>query len=141
MKLTPCALALGLAVAANACVIHVPAKHAYGHEFRDGWVLLGKQEVGFQVDHDVIRVTASEGRFRAIGLHVSGAPLELLDMTVTFGDGEVFQPKVRHDFRQGSTTRRIDLPGGQRVIKQVDFTYRSPNPEKGRANIELFGQA
>ena len=58
---------------------------------------------------------------------------------VTFGNGQVFTPNVRHAFRQGAWTRRIDLPGQQRVIRKVEFWYRSVGAKSGSANVHLFG--
>ena len=96
--------------------------------------------VNFRVDRDVIPVTHKKGGFRAIRIRAAGSPLEMFKVVVTFGNGEKFSPPVRHIFRQGALTRRIDLPGKKRVIRKVAFWYRSIGKRSGKAVIQLFGQ-
>ena len=107
---------------------------------KKGWVPLGKRNVTFRVDRDVIKVGARDGRFRAIRLVVKGSPLEMFKVRVVFGNDQKFEPKVRHVFKQGTWTRRIDLPGNKRIIKRVVFHYRSLKRNNGRATVRLFGQ-
>lgn len=104
------------------------------------WELLGERTVEFTVDHDVIEVTAAEGRFDAIKLHVLRSGIELLDLKVVFGDGQTFDAAVRHYIRAGDETRAIELPGGHRVIKQVEFTYRSSRRGGTNAVVRLWGR-
>ncbi len=104
-----------------------------------GAVLLGVRQVNFVGDKDTIGVTNSRGRFRRIKLHVSGSPLEMYNVRVTFGDGSHFSPKTRLSFAQGGWTRTIDLPGNARVIRKVEFWYRSVGRRSGKARVQLFG--
>lgn len=107
-----------------------------------GWKLLGERKVAFGGDHDVIPVkgrVATNG-FRALRLVVKGSPLEMFKMKITFGNNKSHSPKLRHVFRQGSWTRRIDLPGDVRNIKRVEFWYRSVGRHSGKATVKLFGQ-
>jgi hypothetical protein len=106
----------------------------------DGWELLGRREVDFKGDKDRIEVGRSEGRFRQLRFEVRGGSIELRDMVVTFGDGKKFSPNVRHHFDEKTTSRVIDLPGDRRVIKSVDFAYRSTNPREGKARVTLYGR-
>src|SRR5260221_18274 len=76
-----------------------------------------------RVDHDVIQGGRRDGRFREIMIVVERAPVEVFDMVVTFGDNERFEPRMRLVFGRDTTSRNIDLPGGARIIKQVDFRY------------------
>lgn len=62
----------------------------------------------------------------------------MFDIVVVFGDGSVFSPPSRMVFGPGTTTRVIDLPGGARVIRRVEFRYGNL-PGGGRAQIELWG--
>ena len=105
-----------------------------------GLTPLGQRQVAFAGDHDTILVTATQGRFRALRLHVSGSPLEMFRVKVTFGNGQTFEPPLRHVFRQGAWTRRIDLPGKRRVVRKVEFWYRSVGKRSGRARVQLAGQ-
>jgi hypothetical protein len=105
-----------------------------------GWELLGEREADFKVDRDRIDVGRREGRFSELRLAVRGAPVEIYDMVVTFADGNTFSPNIRHRFEENSWTREINLPGDRRVIRSVDFRYRSPSPRQGRATVMLYGR-
>jgi len=105
------------------------------------WSRLGERVVraGAQGDRDSIAVTARDGRFTRIQLRVEHSALELFDVVVTFADGTTFSPATRLVFAQGSNSRVIDLPGGARAIRRVDFRYANL-PGGGRAQIELWGR-
>ena len=103
------------------------------------WDHIGMRPVDFQVDHDVI-VSAGDGAFRAIRFEVEGGDLEMFDIKLTFGNGETFSPGTRVYFREGSRTRDIDLPGDARIIRRIDFFYRSaPFGGQGRATVHVYG--
>lgn len=102
------------------------------------WELLGTRRVSFRAEKDVIPVTAREGTFRAIKLEVEGGNLDMYNVRVVFGDGNAFSPDTRLEFRQGSWSRTIDLPGEARVIKRIEFLYRS-ELRRGRATIRVYG--
>lgn len=105
---------------------------------RADWELLGSRRVSFRAEKDAIAVTAREGLFRAIKLEVEGGNLEMYNVRVTFGDGESFSPETRFEFREGSWSRTIDLPGKARVIRKIEFWYRS-ELKRGRATVRVFG--
>jgi hypothetical protein len=103
-----------------------------------GWVKLGAREVNGRVDHDTIEVGRYEGKFTKLTLYVEKSDLELLDFEVTFGNGERWHPEVRHVFKEGARTRVIDLPGDDRVIKNINLKYKNL-PGGGRAAVEVWG--
>lgn len=111
---------------------HLPKSH-------EGYHLLGSREVRFGADHDVIEVTASEGRFTAIVIGVVEGDLEMWNIKVEFGNGDDFSPEVRANFDSKSRSRVIDLPGGNRVIRKVSFFYKS-KLSKGKATVKLHGR-
>ena len=102
------------------------------------WEKLGSRMVNFHGDHDAI-AAGLQGAFRAIRIDVDRADLEMWDIKVHFANGEVFDLAIRHDFREGSWSRVIDLPGHERIISRVDFWYRTAHRGEGRANIDLWG--
>ena len=104
------------------------------------WELLGARRVSFAAERDVIVVGAREGLFNAVRIDVAGGDLELYDVKITFGDGETFSPETRLHFREGTRSRTIDLPGAARVIRRIDFTYRS-TLRRGRATVQAFGRS
>ncbi len=109
-------------------------------EDRTGWDKLGEKWVHHgKVDHDTIAVGGKEGRHTRMMLVVEHSALEMFDVEVTFGDGETFSPKTRLVFGENTRSRVIDLPGGARVIRKVQFKY-SNLPGGGKAQVELWAK-
>lgn len=106
---------------------------------RSGWDKLGERWVNGSADRDVIHVGRGDGRFAKIQLVVEHSALELYDVDVVFGDGSHFSPNTRLTFGSNSTTRVIDLPGGTRAIRRVEFRYGNL-PGGGRAQVELWAR-
>jgi hypothetical protein len=107
-------------------------------EVMTGWTKLGERWVDGKLDGDVIQVGRDDGRFRAVTIKVEHSALELYDVRIVFGDGTSFSPETRLVFRPETRSRVIDLPGGNRVIRRVEFKYANL-PGGGRAQIELWG--
>lgn len=124
---------LSIAVVAVAVAACAPA---YGG---GGPTVLGQRTVAFGADYDVIRVGPGDRRFRAVRLHVSDSPMEMFDVRIRFGDGSSFSPSTRLRFEEGAWTRSIDLPGRARVIRTIEFRYRSIGPRSGRARVQAVG--
>jgi hypothetical protein len=103
------------------------------------WVELGSQKVDAQKEKDTITVGSDEGQFGRIRIEVRDGDLVMSNIKVVFGNGESFSPDVKHEFKEGSRSRVIDLPGGKRVIKKVEFTYRSEKASNP-ATVVLFGR-
>ncbi len=102
------------------------------------WVKLGERQVDGRVDRDNFEV--NDGRaYREILIKVENSPIELYDMVVVRGNGEVFRPNVRQRFGANSTSRAIDLPGVATRIQRVQFLYRDL-PGGGRASVELWAR-
>lgn len=104
-----------------------------------GWVLLGTQTVNGKKDHDVIKVGKKLGKFDQVTLVVSDSDLTLDDFVVTFGNGETFDPKVKHDFKEGARSRAIDVPGENRFIKTIELKYANL-PGGGKATVQVYGR-
>jgi hypothetical protein len=105
-----------------------------------GWERLGSRDVDFRGDHDQIEVGRSEGRFKELQIRVKGAPIEISNMVVTFGNDEKLNLNFRHRFPEGSGTRSIDLPGNRRTIKRIDFNYRSISRREGKGRVEVYAR-
>ncbi len=104
-----------------------------------GWDYLGEANVDGQMDHDSIRVTGSQGRFRAIRIRVENAPIEFDRIVVHYGNGASEPIQIRQKIRPGGQTRVIDLPGERRVIESVELWYGRANPRSARPKVRLWG--
>jgi hypothetical protein len=104
-----------------------------------GWDRIGSREVDFRIDHDAIPA-ALEGAFRRILIRVDNGDVEIFNVKVNFANGESFSPATRLVFRDDSRSRVIDLPGSLRIIRNIEFTYRSLRQEReGKAIVSVFG--
>lgn len=127
-----------MVLAATAGCVH-EARPAEEHAMRNGYVYLGERWVNGGVDHDALHVGRRDGRFTSMMIVVENAPVEIFNAVVTFGDGQRWQPGTRLVFGPDTTSRMIDLPGGARIIRRVDFQYG--NLAAGaRAKVELWGR-
>lgn len=105
------------------------------------WTMLGERVVNDRAERDSITVGADEGRFTALKLRALRRPVHILDVKVHFGDGRVQDVAVRRIIRAGGESRVIDLSGGARVIRRVEFTYEAESRGRGRrATLQLFGR-
>jgi hypothetical protein len=130
-------LMLALGGAASGCYVEGrPAAVAPG-----GYVLLGERWVhgGGQAVHEGIGGLRRDGRFVAIRLVVQNAPVELYDVAITFGNGEIYRPGTRLSFGPGTETREIPLAGGTRFIRRVDFVLANV-PGDGKALVQLWAR-
>jgi hypothetical protein len=105
-----------------------------------GSVMLGEQDVDFNVDHDSIDVGNHEGSFRALFFTVENNDIELFNIVVEFGNGERQSINSRLVFNEGSRSRQIDLNGGDRRIRSIRFTYKTIGSWRdGKAHVSVYG--
>lgn len=104
------------------------------------WVMLGERTVTDRVDHDRIVVTAARGDFRRIKLTVHRAPVDFHRVVVRYANGGNQEIELRSTIRAGGETRAIDLRGGDRVIRSVDFWYDARTIRGRRAVVRLLGR-
>lgn len=135
----PLVLAIAVFLAPGCRGTQVANNHLVGFN-EANWNMLGQRRVRLVGDWDIIPVTALRGRYRRIMLVVHGSALEMYDVVVTFANGDTFSPATRLHFVEDSRSRVIDLPGVRRVIRSVEFRYRSKNLLTGFAEVELWGK-
>ena len=142
MRITCLALALSLA----ACTVQSrPARPTERRDDRSDrafdrhsqWDKLGERWVQGRVDRDMIPVHRRE-RYSKIKIVVEHSALELYDVVIHFGNGEVYSPGTRLIFGEGSGSREIDLPGGLRHIERIELVSGNL-PGGGRAQVEVWG--
>ena len=70
---------------------------------------------------------------------VLDSDLELIDFAVKFDSGRPYRPATRHHFREGSRSRIFDLPGDDRVIRQIDLRYKN-TAGGGSARVQIWAR-
>lgn len=103
------------------------------------WKLIGQKRVSFAIDRDVIHVTGNDN-YRQIKLKIKDGPVHILDMDVHFENGDKFDVSIKQRIAQGGESRVIDLPGGSRNIKKIEFWYETKGFRKGRGSVQVWGK-
>jgi hypothetical protein len=106
---------------------------------QDGWRFIADRMVAFGVDHDVIVTGNTNDDFRKLKLRVTDGPLKMYDMKVYFDNGSVQDVSIRALIRQGGESRVIDLDGGLRHIKRIEFWYETKGFRRGKARVAVWG--
>lgn len=106
---------------------------------QNGWRFIADKIVAFGVDHDVIVTGNTNDDFRKLKLRVTDGPLKMYDMKVYFDNGSVQDVSIRIRIPQGGESGVIDLDGGLRHIKRIEFWYETKGFRKGRARVAVWG--
>jgi hypothetical protein len=107
---------------------------------RGSWRLLGTVQAKHTADHDIIYVKGPYDYFRRLKFKVTDAPLNMQRMIVRYDDGAAPENiDVRYNIPKGGESREIDLRGGKRKIKSVEFWYDTKGFLSGKADVTLFG--
>lgn len=103
------------------------------------WNLLGERRVSFAVDRDVIHVTGNDN-YSQVKLKIKDGPVHILDMDVHFENGDKMDVAIKQRIGKDGESRVIDLPGGSRKIKKIEFWYERKGIIKGRARVQVWGK-
>jgi hypothetical protein len=106
---------------------------------RGSWKLLGTVTANHTADHDAIHVVGPHDYFRQLKFKVTGSPLNLQRMIVTYDDGRPENMDVRENIPKGGESRVIDLRGGKRKLKTIEFWYDTKGFLNGKADVTVFG--
>jgi hypothetical protein len=107
---------------------------------RGTWKILGTTHAKHTADHDAIIIKGPYDYFRKLKFKVTDAPLNMHRMIVRYDDGGLPENiDIRHNIPQGGESRIIDLRGGKRKLKSVEFWYDTKGLLRGKADVTLFG--
>ncbi len=104
------------------------------------WQFIGDKNVRFGVDRDVIHCGNVKDDFRQIKLKVTDGPLKIYDMKVYFDNDEVQDVSIRNQIRKGGESKMIDLSGGLRHLKKIEFWYETKGFARGRSRVAVWGR-
>jgi hypothetical protein len=103
-----------------------------------GWELIGQATVSDARDHDTIAVTGAQGSFKRVQVKVFERAVQFREMTIHFANGGDQQVELREVIRPGRASRVIDVEGGDRVIRSIEFRYDAQS-RGHRAVVKVFG--
>jgi len=102
------------------------------------WTEIGTTVANYSVDHDSITVRGPFDDFRMLMFKVTEAPLNMHRVLVTYDNGEPEEIQVREKIAKGGKTRVIDLRGGTRSLRRIDFWYDTRGAR--RAEVTVYGK-
>ena len=133
--LVSCMIILFFGMTLQAQTVSQPRKGQKG-----AWRVLGTTSAQYSNDHDAIIIKGPYDYFRKLKLKVTDAPLHMRRMVVRYENGgRPEEIDLRQTIRQGGESRIIDLRGGKRKLKTVEFWYDTKGFLKGKAEVTLFG--
>ena len=101
--------------------------------------LLGELKVNFRAEKDELKLLKA-GRFSSLIIAVDGNDVEIAKMVVVYGNGTKDEIILRHKFGENSRSRRIDLEGKKRLIRRIEFWYKTEGRlREGRADLQVYG--
>lgn len=105
-----------------------------------GWDMLGDRKVDFIRDKDVLEVN-NNTPYQAIKLRVTDHDVRISDMKILFANGDKLEPSIDEVVAKDQYSKVIDLGREGRVIKSIEFKYRTTGSIlQGRADVLVFGQ-
>jgi hypothetical protein len=140
MKLVTHILALSIFMVLISGVLQAQKVSQPSPGARGSWKLLGTVSAKHTADHDVIVIAGPYDYFRRLKFKVTDAPINMQRMVVTYDDGGLPEKiDIRYNMPKGGESREIDLRGGKRKLRTVEFWYDTKGFLNGRANVTLFG--
>jgi hypothetical protein len=106
---------------------------------RAEWRFIADKWINYGVDRDAIVFGDLKDDFRQIKLRITDAPLRMYDMKIYFDNGDVQDIALKSLFKQGDESRVIDLKGGMRHLRKIEFWYETQGVRKGKARIAVWG--
>jgi hypothetical protein len=103
------------------------------------WVLIGERRVSFMIDHDVIQATGNDN-YKQLKVKVKDGPVHIIDMDVHFENGDKFDVALKQRIPKDGESRVIDLPGGSRNVRKIEFWYETKGFRKGRGTVQVWGK-
>lgn len=105
----------------------------------EGSLLLRRANVGFGADRDRLKIGGQAGKFDRIRLCVFGHDINLLDIKVSFTNGDPIALPFAGAIPAGHRTQPMSLKG-DRFIDTIDITYEKREGITGFANVEIWGE-
>jgi hypothetical protein len=105
----------------------------------DNWRELGRVKAGHNGDHDRINIDGPHDTYRKLKFRVENSALNMSKMVVVYDDGAPENIEVRNEISKGGESRVIDLKGGKRKLKSVEFWFDTKGVLNGKAEVILYG--
>ncbi len=102
------------------------------------WRVLGTVHAKHSADHDALAVPGPHDYYRKIKFKVTDSPVNIQRLVVRYDDGAPENINTRVDIPKGGESRVIDLKGGKRKLKSIEFWYDTKGFLNGKADVTVF---
>ena len=113
---------------------------ASGPALAGHWKKLGTRQVSDRVDHDTIKVGAAEGRLTKLQLRSRRSSIRVRRVVVHFGNDTTQKFEKNFTISKGDESPVLDLDGGERVVRRVEFVYEESSIRRKKAQVVLWGR-
>ena len=105
------------------------------------WRQIGTVELYFTVDHKGIDVAPPFDHFQAIQLRVTGAPLNLIKIMISYeGGGTPTTLPMRISIPDGGVSPPIRLDNaGHRAVRRIGLWYATRDAGRANASVTVLG--
>lgn len=103
------------------------------------WRVLGTVHAKHTADHDALSVPGPHDYYRKIKFKVTDSPVNIQRLVVRYDDGAPENINTRVEIPKGGESRVIDLHGGKRKLKSIEFWYDTKGFLNGKADVTVFG--
>lgn len=103
------------------------------------WRILGTMQATHNGDHDAMEIKGPHDSYRKLKIKVRNSPVNIQKMVVRYEDGRPKEIDLRSEIKEGGESRVIDLQGGKRKLKAIDFWYDTKGFLNGKAELTIFG--
>ncbi|WP_281238203.1 MULTISPECIES: hypothetical protein [Flavobacterium] len=104
------------------------------------WNVLGTVHANYSLDHDVLNVPGQRDYYSKLKFRVTDAPVNIRKMLVRYHSGAPQIIQTRYEIPRGGESRIIDLRGGTRKIKSIEFWYDTKGIFQGTADVTVYGR-
>jgi hypothetical protein len=115
-----------------------PAMPSVGEETRDG-IFLGRRTLGGGGETETIPAGLDFGRFDKIRLRSLDAGIRIAKLTVNYTTGAPDILPIDADISASGRTRWLAITG-DRIVRDIEVTYRRRDNGRNAATIEVFGE-
>ncbi len=124
---------LSLAAAATAATLVPRVAHA------ERWVALARALLDPTAERTELVVDPPSARLRSFRLRARGGAIDVIHLTVVFGNHRRFDIPLRSIVPAGGESRVIDLPGDDRRISRVFLRHAPVGGAPGRVELSAWG--
>lgn len=104
------------------------------------WAVIGFDQVKFNQDKGEIPLKIKDKAFASVRLTFQGKAIDMHHLSIHFDNGESQTVPLKKSFKDGDVSKIIDLHGGLRTIKKVEYFYTPDLLAKKKAFVELIGK-